>query len=273
MRVPAAVSTAVRPVLTGPIQPAEWLGVNPSALYLLTRCGTVLAVVTHDAVRLPCALVVAGTAAEVPLTALAPEPARRLAAPASVGSGGVEWTGPTGIVTVAGVREWPPSVVTVGAALPSALDALNTAVAERDIGVEADRVARLASHDPAMQFAAVAGLLGRGPGLTPSGDDVVAGFLLGARAFGRATGAAVAAVDQLAASATTALSAQLLRHAVRGECVAQVAALATALIGGRAPGDAVDQLLAVGHTSGAALAAGLLTAAAVSVRIDVGSSG
>jgi hypothetical protein len=300
MRVPAAFSTAVRPVLTGPIQPAEWLGASPWALYLITRSGAVLAIVTHEAVRLPCGVVLASTAAELPLTELVPEPARRPATPASVGAGRIEWTGPSGIVTVAAVREWAPPVVVVGPPLATLLDALSAAVAERDIGVDADRVARLSSSgdDSAAQFAAVAGLLGRGPGLTPSGDDVVAGFLLGARAFGpaapnggppgieggppgkgspaaggvAATGA-TAAVDQLTAGATTALSAQLLRHAARGECVAQVAAVVAALAGRPAPGDAIDQLLAVGHTSGTALAAGLLGAAALSVSVGGGDIG
>jgi Protein of unknown function (DUF2877) len=274
MRVPAAFSTAVRAALTGPVQPADWLGASPSALYLLTRCGTVLAIVSHDAVRLPCALVLASTAAELPLTGLAPGPARRLTAPASVGAGRIEWAGPTGPVTIAGVREWAPSTVTVGSSRPTSPDALSAAVEAGDIGVEADRVARLASvADEAAQFAAVADLLGRGPGLTPSGDDVVAGFLLGARAFGQATPGATSAVDRLAAGATTALSAQLLRHAVRGECIAQVAAAVAALTGRPAPAAAVDHLLAVGHTSGTALAAGLLSAAALSTSAAVGGVG
>jgi hypothetical protein len=271
MRVAGAFSTAVRPVLTGPVQDAEWLGASPSGLYLITRSGTVLAILTHDAVRLPCALVLAGTTAELSLTELAPEPAHRLAQPASVGSGRVEWAGPAGIVTVAGVRAWAPAMVGAGPPLPARLEALRVAVAAHDIGVEADRVARLAiGTDPAGQFAAVAALLGRGPGLTPSGDDVVAGFLLGARAFGRATAGAVSAVNQLAATATTALSAQLLRHAAGGECVPQFAAALAALTGRRAPDAALGQLLAVGHTSGAALAAGLLSAAALPVPVAVG---
>jgi hypothetical protein len=253
----------MRPVLTGPIRPAEWLGASASALYLMTQCGTVLAILTHEAVRLPCAAVLAHTAAELPLTDLAPEPARRLGS-ASVGAGRVRWTGRTGLVTIACAREWAPSVVTVGPALPSMVDALSVAVAKHDVGIEADRLARLtgAGEDPTTQFAAVAGLLGRGPGLTPSGDDVVAGFLLGARAFGQRVPGATAAVHELAGRATTALSAQLLRHASRGECVAQVATVVAGLTGGRAPDDAVDQLLAVGQTSGAALGAGLLSAAA-----------
>ncbi|PZS36017.1 MAG: hypothetical protein DLM58_02520 [Pseudonocardiales bacterium] len=282
MRVPAAFSTALRPVLTGPVQPAEWLGASPSALYLVARSGAVLAIVTHDAARLPCSLVLASTAAELPLIDLAPRAARRLASPASVGAGRVQWYGPTSIVTVTATREWAPSVITAAPPLPAALDQLSTAVATHDIGIEASWVARLAcaGAGPEAQFAAVTALLGRGPGLTPSGDDVVAGFLLGARAFGSAVpsgsdgedaGAAVpgaaAAVTELAGHATTALSAQLLRHAMRGECVVQVATAVAALAGRRAPLDAIDRLLALGHTSGAALATGLLTAAALPVVV------
>jgi Protein of unknown function (DUF2877) len=267
MMVPAAYSTAVRPVLTGPIQPASWLGASASALYLITGSATVLAIVTHDAARLPCALVLASTAAELPLTRLAPAPGRRPFSPAAVGAGRVEWSGPAGVVTIAGAREWAPARASAGTparVVAGALDALSSAVAGHDIGLERERVALLrdTAGDPAAQFAAVAALLGRGPGLTPSGDDVIAGFLLGARAFGRAVPGALAAVTELAGDATTALSAQLLRHAARGDCIAELAAVLAALTGRPAPPGAVGSLLAVGQSSGAGLAVGLVSAAA-----------
>jgi hypothetical protein len=273
MRVPAAFSSAVRPVLTGPAQPAEWLGASAGALYLITRTSTVLAIVTHDGVWLPCALVLASTAAELPLTELAPGCTRARAEPASVGGGRIAWAGPSGATVVAGTREWAPSRVAAGVARRAALGALRAAVAGLDIGVESERVAMLAraGEDPDAQFAAVAALLGRGPGLTPSGDDVVAGFLLGARAFGRAVSGAAAAVAELAHGATSALSAQLLAHAARGECVAQFAAVAAALTGRGAPGAAISRLFAVGHTSGPALAHGLAAAAPrVDLDLDLG---
>lgn len=268
MRVPAAFSTAVRPILTGPVQPAEWLGASPSALYLITRSGTVLAILTHDAVRLPFALVLPRTAAESPLTDLVPAVSRP---PASVGGGRIEWANAGGAVSVRGVREWVPARVLAGRAGPVAVDAPVAASDGHDIGVERDRVAALAQAAGAEdERRAVLALLGRGPGLTPSGDDVVAGFLLGARAFGSAVPGAVEAVGDHAATATTALSAQLLRHAVRGECVPEFAAAVAALTGRPAPSDALDRLLAVGHTSGAALAAGLLAAALRSAPLAVG---
>jgi hypothetical protein len=100
------------------------------------------------------------------------------------------------------------------------------------------------------------GLLGRGPGLTPLGDDVLAGWL--------ATRAAASRPDPVLASAvrrrlgvTTLLSATLLDCALRGEVLPQ---LADWLAG---PTTATtDALLAVGATSGA----GLLTGAQLALR-------
>lgn len=265
MRVAAASSSAVRPVLDGARQCAEWLGASPSALYLLTRSGTVLAIVTHDAVRLPCSLVLSSTAAELPLDTLVPDAGRRHAQPAVVGQGGVTWSGPAGVVSVFGAREWAPHRVAVGTPRWAALDELRRAVQQCDVGVERDRLTALAQarSSSAHQHRAVAGLLGRGPGLTPSGDDVLAGYLLGTRAFGRPVPVAIlASVWAMARERTTVLSAQLLEHAARGECIAELAAVTSHLVGRSAPRHAVSRLLAVGHTSGAALALGLVSAAA-----------
>jgi hypothetical protein len=99
-------------------------------------------------------------------------------------------------------------------------------------------------------------LLGRGPGLTPLGDDVLAGWL--------ATRAAADRPDPVLSSAvrrrlgvTTLLSATLLDCALRGEVLPQ---LADWLAG---PTTATtDALLAVGATSGA----GLLTGAQLALR-------
>ncbi|MDP9092414.1 MAG: DUF2877 domain-containing protein, partial [Actinomycetota bacterium] len=110
-------------------------------------------------------------------------------------------------------------------------------------------------------FRAAAALLGRGPGLTPSGDDVLAGFVLGCRAFGHQIPGAAAAVSQLAPLGTSALSAQLLQHATNGQTIPEVVEFIDALTGRAAVHRAVERLLAVGHTSGAALALGVLGAA------------
>ena len=100
----------------------------------------------------------------------------------------------------------------------------------------------------------VAHLVGRGPGLTPLGDDVVAGWLVAARSLGLPHHDVADAVrDRL--SATTPVSATLLDCAVRGECLPQLGDWL------RAPTDvAAAALLAVGSTSGAGLLTGALLA-------------
>ncbi|WP_167828900.1 DUF2877 domain-containing protein [Streptomyces sp. MZ04] len=97
-------------------------------------------------------------------------------------------------------------------------------------------------------------LIGRGPGLTPSGDDVLCGALLARHATGRPVGALAAAVAG-AEERTPLVSAALLRHAVRGECIPQVADAIRGLAA-REPLP-LAPLLAVGHHSGADLVRGI----------------
>jgi hypothetical protein len=274
----AAASSALRTTLAGPARPAELLGLNGGALYLKTPAQPgVLAVLCYDAVRLPCGLVLASTSAELPLTSLAPPAAR--SASFVVGDGAVSWLGPAGPVVVRAVREWAPArPAAQGEVAASVLAAVRTAVSgaglsggqlsSADPGIDSRMLAGLAQAacDYDASAAAAARLLGSGPGLTPSGDDVLAGFLAGAFAFGLDAAALRQAIAVLAPARTTALSAALLWHAARGECIDELAAVAAVLTGqpqGRPdePGRAVGRLLSVGHTSGAALALGLVIAA------------
>ena len=98
-------------------------------------------------------------------------------------------------------------------------------------------------------------LLGEGAGLTPYGDDVLAGALVTLAALGTAVPSFVDSVLSRAFERTTFVSAALLVHAARGECVPQLAALLAA-VGSGAPLP-VDALLAVGHSSGAGLLEGV----------------
>jgi hypothetical protein len=100
-------------------------------------------------------------------------------------------------------------------------------------------------------------LLGRGDGLTPSGDDVLAGWLVTRHATGRPSGPVADVVRAQASSRTTALSASLLRRAIVGEAIPQCRDLLLALHSGTGIDAALAALVAVGHTSGAALAAGI----------------
>ena len=110
-------------------------------------------------------------------------------------------------------------------------------------------------------------LVGRGRGLTPEGDDVLAGAAIGVRALGPAAGMDAAAVDALArglcpadvGARTTALSATLLRLAAERGAAPEPA---HRLLGD--PGDregALADLRRLGSSTGAAIAAGIALAA------------
>lgn len=255
----AAASTAVRAPLTGPRRPATVLGAFGAAVYLQAG-DDVLAVVAADAVRAPLALVVALPAATAGLAGC-----RGLA---SVGAGEVR----VGSLTVRAVRWWEPArpVVAARPLLP-AVRGLDAGLAERPLepavaGVAAALERSLTEADLPGLCQASAALVGRGGGLTPAGDDVLAGALvtlraLGARGVAGPMAGALASAVRRCLPATTSLSAALLRHAVDGLTAPEVAGVVSAL---GCPGRlsaALPPLLAVGSTSGSDLAHGVLLAA------------
>jgi hypothetical protein len=97
-------------------------------------------------------------------------------------------------------------------------------------------------------------LLGLGPGLTPSGDDVLCGMLVALRAVGQAGMAPelYAALAAAAPTATSPISAAFLRAAAEGlGCEALHAAIAAVLEGqADAVRDRAGALGRIGHTSG-----------------------
>ena len=107
---------------------------------------------------------------------------------------------------------------------------------------------------------AAAGLLGAGPGLTPAGDDVLAGALVAAHAtadprlprWARETRAG------LAGTRTTAVSRAMLHHALDGYSSPELARFVGAVCRVHDVEEARAGLLDVGHTSGAALMVGVL---------------
>jgi len=213
--IPVAASTALAPLLAGPARAVSVVAALPGAVYLSTGSAACPAVclAVPSAVRVPCAAVVP---AGVPLPAL------------RVGTGGVAGGGRglvVGPLSVRVSRWWaPPRPRLAGAAGSGDLAGLD-----------------------------VRALLGAGPGLTPYGDDVLAGALVTLAA----TGAPVPdfAARERVFERTTFVSAALLAHAARGECVPQLAAvLAAVATGAPLP---IEALLAVGHTSGAGLFAGV----------------
>lgn len=189
----------------------------------------VLCVCTPDAVLLPNSLV----------TTSLPGPG-----PLQIGDGRL--SAPT---ATWGVRRWWQPARPSGLPRPSGAD-----VARLDVPAASPDVPRLAL--PLSPEA----LIGLGPGLTPAGDDVLAGALVAAYAtedprlpaWRRTT---VAALER---GRTTDISRAMLHHALDGYAVPQLAAFVTALCLGQDSARATADLLAVGHTSGGALLTGVL---------------
>jgi hypothetical protein len=263
VRLNASVSAASAPLVAGPMRPLTLLGVADAAAYfeLPVPAGQppeVLAILTSDAVRLPGAVVLGFSSGQCSLREIEP----LAGASASVGEGRVHWVSRSGLIDIRAVRSWPPPRVGAApAGWPRGLDALRGAASIVDIGIDPAGWA-----DPALGPELASTLLGRGPGLTPSGDDLLAGMLLGARAFGVAAEPLAGAVAIAAPTATTALSARLLRHAIDGECVPEVARVIAALADPLDCERRVAALVRVGHTSGAALGRGLVLAADRALR-------
>lgn len=272
---PAAASTAVAALINGPAQPAEIIAEFPVATYL--RVGTaVIGLVTPAAVRLPNALVCrnspsAGDHGGYVLSTHPDDGA------ALVGDGCVR----LGRARVTVGRWWDPvprlPAVTDPSALGRAVDAMRSLLpAWPDPDEPAAEQLQAGRESLASALAggwtvdeAADRLVGLGPGLTPAGDDLLAGAVAGMVIFGRALGhrsaldlaehVTVAAGDR--AARTTVLAADLLRHAGTGAVAEPVATVCGALTGQRPLESALDQLLTVGHTSGHDLAQGLLLGA------------
>ena len=234
--VPAAADVVLAGLLGAPPVAGRVVVATPLAAYAL--CGEVLVgVLAPAAVRVPGSLLVPPQV----VAAL-----QQLGSELVVGGGGVV-TGSTRLTvrrwwdsTVRPVRRVPPARVPVPAGVP---DAVSSAAC----------VLRDALGGDGTVSDAVRGLVGLGPGLTPAGDDVLAGALVALVAAGDLdrAGAVLDAVRPCR-HRTTAVSAALLDHAAAGRAVPQLARYL------HAPDDpeALAGLLAVGAASGAALALG-----------------
>lgn len=270
---PAACSPLAADLLRGDVREARVLAAFPTALYLHAgRHQDVLPVLAHDAVALPTGLCLPRRSCQI-------EWGVSVGDTALVGNGRVCLPG----ATVVAVRTLRPAPVRWGTQPgPAAYAWLLGEKASPALRDQAREVADAALAGAALRVGA---LLGAGQGLTPSGDDALCGVLLALRAVG-----ATAAHRHLAEAvrglmhATTSLSASLLLAAVEGyavpDVVRLVALLTTAVPGPRgrdetAPpgehgtvagssrpvdpsvGEALERVLAIGHSSGADLVAGL----------------
>jgi Protein of unknown function (DUF2877) len=134
-----------------------------------------------------------------------------------------------------------------GPLLPNGVALTGTGVWDPTLRISAPA---LEPHDDERSLEAIgAELIGRGPGLTPEGDDFVAGMAGVLAAAGRGDDVAALLGDDLRRR-TTALSATLLELAAQGMGPEPL----QAVLAGDA--DALPRLLSLGHTSGRAYARG-----------------
>jgi len=266
-------SAAIADLLDGPARPAELIGSFPMAVYV-EAAGGVVALVRPDGVRLPNAIVLsrADHARVVRHAATGP---------VQVGDGEVR----LGPVRITARRWWDPvprlgrvdggllagRLDTVRAHLPGWPDDSDPAAGRLRTGREALASALAGTGDLA---GTVRNLVGLGAGLTPAGDDLLAGVMAGLVVFGTAlerpdAGTLASRIRQEVvahAAATTPLAADLAEHAARGALVQPATDLCRAIADQRPGADsaltpAVERLLRLGHTSGRDLAEGLLLGA------------
>jgi hypothetical protein len=184
-------------------------------------------------------------------------------------------------VDLSSASRWVPPRISVDAeseAIAEAVQELCEAITRRGEqaapAVVANRVTALSDawqrQDTSAICEAALSLLGLGPGLTPSGDDVLAGLLAVSRwlehdstrlgQFGAALGPAI---ERETRTRTTRLSARLLAHAANGLLYEPAMHLGAALFSGKTGliRPSATQLFEIGHTSGVDLAAGILLGA------------
>jgi len=265
-----AASSLLSALLSGPPRSARVRGISGPACYLDVG-GDIIVVEGAGGAGLPNAVRVAHPA----------QPPLQLAVDDDVVVG-------RGALTVDGrelpVHRWWDPHVRIGS---SRLDAAAVAVAVATLRSAAtptgagDRTGRpdagdlaraLQQRDAASLAGAARALLGRGPGLTPAGDDVLAGALAtlrvlgpsrppaGATRVGMMADTLGAAVVAAARERTTALSAQLLAYADVGAVALPVGDVLRAVAGRGELVAAAVRLARVGHTSGRDLLIGIALA-------------
>jgi Protein of unknown function (DUF2877) len=238
--LPGAASTWVAERVAGPRRRAEVVAQGPHAVYVDVD-GECVGVLARDAVALPIGL-------RTTLPRLPPA-----TGPVEVGDGRLVFEG----YDVTPTRIVDPVVPRLGR-WSSAAGPLTLVAPDNSLDLPATALQALA----AAEASAVLDLLGRGDGLTPVGDDVLAGWLVARHAIGRPAGSVGDAVAAHALDRTTLLSATLLRRAIVGEALPECRDLLLAIRSDAGVDAARDRLLAIGHTSGAGLALGISLALA-----------
>ncbi len=243
------VGAGAREVLAT-LGPGEVLAVYRRAAYLRLPGGIVALVVPGVP---PGPLWIAG--------GLDPEASLGLGDPVAVGDGWLEVAGRR--LDVGGADTWRgplPDPAALRAARPLALDVLAAAPPSSLLDEPWRPALRQAEATVGTgDLVEAAGILGGlGPGLTPAGDDALAGILLARRGLaGASTEEDLMAVAR--AARTTDLSAALLSWAARGQAVEPVHDLLSAVAAGDRPtaAAATARVAALGASSGADLLLGL----------------
>jgi hypothetical protein len=275
-----AASLGVRSALGGPRRHGRVIAVFPSAVYLrIDRSAepAVIALTASDAVRPPNAVVLAVPTRQEPFRAV------REGDDTFVGDG-CALVG--GRLRVRVRRWWDPTPVLGPLSLARlshgerALDAITGPWGLSGHATPKDLADACLAGDLAHAVDAAERIVGLGPGLTPSGDDALAGLLLALRLLGGAVpggGRAVwladwlgAAVTANACDRTTSLAATLLHCAARGQASVEAAAVLRGIAGQDPLVPAARRLLATGHTSGADLAWGLLLGCRAALALSAG---
>ena len=257
-RVAGVASIAVHGLVTVP-RTGSVLGTSGYAVWLLVK-DSVLVISTSDATRLP-------NGVEIPIAA-AGDPFRSVAHGAEVELGWNRVMLEDLAVQVA--RWWDPRPV-LPTMTVAQLEAAIVGLPATTSDVDAVRLgAALALGSPTALLAAAKPLIGRGAGLTPEADDYVAGALASTRLLSEALNHRPGSVmldrtarpiAKLADTRTTTFSGALIRHALRGQVAAPAGALLRAFAGRGDVATAHQELLEVGHSSGPALAAGIVLGA------------
>jgi hypothetical protein len=257
--VAAACPARVRDLISGPVRRVDVLGRFATALYLRLEGGEVIALLSSDAVRLPIGLILPTSSREFPLTSLS--------VPVLVGSGAVHigsWS--CRVSRLVSFRA--PTGLTPDRHACEHLRHLLANCQSADPDLRLPDALPDDEHTPEVAADLVRRLLGVGPGLTPAGDDVLAGLLVGLWSFGQRAELLRLAVLAGLAAGTTDLSAALLRCAARGESIPQVNQLLQAMSASAWQSrldHALYELVRVGHTAGTALATGVLAAATMAI--------
>jgi len=127
-------------------------------------------------------------------------------------------------------------------------------------------VSGIKSEDLELVRLSAKNLVGLGPGLSPSGDDLLAGFMVGLRWTVNSFNGDVNCVDEInrtiahVAEGTTMLGKQLLIRAAAGEVNEAVEGLLEAILAGQIEEvrTATEKVLAIGETSGVDSIVGIL---------------